>query len=83
MSVKLGINGFGRIGRLVFRVALAHPDVEVVAINDLTDLFDDRFKFAVLFGNQAGIGRDAVNHSHAVGFSYFVCVCSIYKKFHL
>ena len=37
MSVKLGINGFGRIGRLVFRAALSHPDVEVVAINDLTD----------------------------------------------
>lgn len=37
MSVKLGINGFGRIGRVVFRAAMAHPDVEVVAINDLTD----------------------------------------------
>ncbi|UCH22443.1 MAG: type I glyceraldehyde-3-phosphate dehydrogenase [Deltaproteobacteria bacterium] len=37
MSLKLGINGFGRIGRLVFRAALSHPDVEVVAINDLTD----------------------------------------------
>ncbi len=37
MSVKLGINGFGRIGRLVFRAAMNHPDVEVVAINDLTD----------------------------------------------
>ncbi len=37
MSVKVGINGFGRIGRLVFRAALKHPDVEVVAINDLTD----------------------------------------------
>jgi len=37
MSIKLGINGFGRIGRLVFRAALDHPDVEVVAINDLTD----------------------------------------------
>lgn len=37
MSVKIGINGFGRIGRLVFRAALKHPDVEVVAINDLTD----------------------------------------------
>jgi glyceraldehyde 3-phosphate dehydrogenase len=37
MSIKLGINGFGRIGRLVFRAALNHPDVEVVAINDLTD----------------------------------------------
>ena len=37
MSVKLGINGFGRIGRMVFRAALNHSDVEVVAINDLTD----------------------------------------------
>jgi len=37
MSVKLGINGFGRIGRLVFRAAMDHPDVEVVAVNDLTD----------------------------------------------
>ena len=38
MSIKLGINGFGRIGRLIFRAAMNHPDVEVVAINDLTDL---------------------------------------------
>jgi len=37
MSVKLGINGFGRIGRLVYRATLKHPDVEVVAVNDLTD----------------------------------------------
>jgi len=38
MSVKIGINGFGRIGRMVFRAALTHPDVEVVGINDLTDI---------------------------------------------
>jgi glyceraldehyde 3-phosphate dehydrogenase len=37
MSIKLGINGFGRIGRMVLRAALKHPDVEVAAINDLTD----------------------------------------------
>jgi len=37
MSIKLGINGFGRIGRLVFRAACDRPDVEVVAVNDLTD----------------------------------------------
>jgi glyceraldehyde 3-phosphate dehydrogenase len=37
MSIKLGINGFGRIGRLVFRAAMNRSDVEVVAINDLTD----------------------------------------------
>jgi glyceraldehyde 3-phosphate dehydrogenase len=37
MTVKMGINGFGRIGRLVFRAALKNPNVEVVAVNDLTD----------------------------------------------
>lgn len=37
MAVKLGINGFGRIGRNVFRAALTNPNVEVVAVNDLTD----------------------------------------------
>ncbi len=37
MTTRIGINGFGRIGRLVFRAALSHPDVEVVAINDLMD----------------------------------------------
>lgn len=36
--VKIGINGFGRIGRNVFRAALNNPEVEVVAINDLTDV---------------------------------------------
>ena len=37
MTVKVGINGFGRIGRVVFRAALKNPNVEIVAVNDLTD----------------------------------------------
>ncbi len=37
MAIKIGINGFGRIGRLVFRRALAQGDIEIVAVNDLTD----------------------------------------------
>ena len=37
MTVKVGINGFGRIGRLVFRESLKNDKVEVVAVNDLTD----------------------------------------------
>ncbi|MCG8571831.1 MAG: type I glyceraldehyde-3-phosphate dehydrogenase [Spirochaetes bacterium] len=37
MAVKIAINGFGRIGRNVFKIALENPEVEVVAINDLTD----------------------------------------------
>ena len=35
MSVKIGINGFGRIGRSVFRILSERDDIEVVAINDL------------------------------------------------
>lgn len=38
MAKKIGINGFGRIGRLVFRVAVSRPDFEVVGINDLIDV---------------------------------------------
>lgn len=38
MATKIGINGFGRIGRLVFRVAVDKPDLEVVGINDLLDV---------------------------------------------
>ena len=37
MAIKVGINGFGRIGRLVFRASLLRDDIEVVAINDLLD----------------------------------------------
>lgn len=37
MTIKIGINGFGRIGRLVHRIAEKDPMVEVVAVNDLTD----------------------------------------------
>ncbi len=37
MSIKVGINGFGRIGRNAFKIAFDHPELEVVAINDLTD----------------------------------------------
>ncbi|MEM9020471.1 MAG: type I glyceraldehyde-3-phosphate dehydrogenase [Planctomycetota bacterium] len=37
MAIKIGINGFGRIGRLVFRAAQSNPDIEVVGINDLFD----------------------------------------------
>jgi len=38
MTIRIGINGFGRIGRLVFRRAVETTDVEVVAINDLIDV---------------------------------------------
>ena len=37
-KVKIGINGFGRIGRIAFRIAANRPDVQVVGINDLLDV---------------------------------------------
>src|SRR5271156_4387522 len=37
MAVKVGINGFGRIGRNIYRAALGDPQVEIVAVNDITD----------------------------------------------
>ena len=37
MAIKVGINGFGRIGRNAFRAAMANPALEIVAVNDLTD----------------------------------------------
>ncbi len=37
MAVKVGINGFGRIGRLFYRAAAKNPDIDIVAVNDLTD----------------------------------------------
>ncbi|HXG90808.1 MAG TPA: type I glyceraldehyde-3-phosphate dehydrogenase [Blastocatellia bacterium] len=37
MAIKVGINGFGRIGRNIFRAALGHGDIDFVAVNDITD----------------------------------------------
>src|SRR5699024_4970175 len=37
MTVKIGINGFGRIGRNIFRLALQNDKIDVVAVNDLTE----------------------------------------------
>ena len=37
MPIKVGINGFGRIGRNIMRAAMAHKEIDIVAVNDLTD----------------------------------------------
>jgi glyceraldehyde 3-phosphate dehydrogenase len=37
MSIKVGINGFGRIGRNLLRASLGHPEIEYLAVNDITD----------------------------------------------
>ena len=37
MAIKVGINGFGRIGRNIYRAAMSDPEIQVVAVNDITD----------------------------------------------
>ncbi len=61
MTVKLAINGFGRIGRAVFRIILERddPDIDVVAINDLAD--DDVLAYLLEYDSVMGpLGVDAV-----------------------
>jgi len=56
MSVKVAINGFGRIGRLVTRAAMQRPDIEIVAINDLgsADSNAHLFKYDSIHGEYKG-----------------------------
>jgi len=44
--IKVGLNGFGRIGRSVFRAALEHDGIEIVAVNDIMDADDMRYLLA-------------------------------------
>jgi len=53
MAVKVGINGFGRIGRNVFRASMGNPDIEIVAVNDLTspETLAHLLKYDSILGN--------------------------------
>ncbi|SUZ53204.1 uncharacterized protein METZ01_LOCUS6058 [marine metagenome] len=53
MSIRIGINGFGRIGRNIMRAAMTRPDIEVVAVNDLTsaDMLAYLLKYDSVMGN--------------------------------
>jgi glyceraldehyde 3-phosphate dehydrogenase len=66
MAVKVGINGFGRIGRNVFRTALGNPDIEFVAVNDLTTpaTLAHLLKYDSILGNlknEIGHGDDFIS----------------------
>lgn len=56
MTIKIGINGFGRIGRLVLRAAASHPNLEVAAVNDLGDVETNAhlFKYDSVHGRFQG-----------------------------
>lgn len=55
MAIKVGINGLGRIGRTFFRMAQNHPEIEIVAINDLGDIDN----LAYLLKYDTAYGRSA------------------------
>jgi|ERR1700730_10578594 len=66
MSVKVGINGFGRIGRNIFRSALGDPSIEIVAVNDITDskTLAHLLKYDSILGNLAqkvNYGDDSIS----------------------
>src|SRR3979411_664964 len=56
MAIKVGINGFGRIGRNVFRASRRFDDIQVVAVNDITDTrtLAHLLKYDSVLGNYAG-----------------------------
>lgn len=57
MSVRVGINGFGRIGRNVFRAAAERDDIEIVAVNDITDTktLAHLLQYDSVFGRYPGV----------------------------
>jgi glyceraldehyde 3-phosphate dehydrogenase len=68
MAIKVGINGFGRIGRNILRAALGHDDIHFVAVNDITgaDTLAHLLKYDSVLGNlqasvEAGAGSISVN----------------------
>ena len=61
MSLKIGINGFGRIGRLVFRSAIKRSDIEVVAINDLLSI--DHLAYLLKYDSVHGLFEGSIDIS--------------------
>ncbi len=61
MALKVGINGFGRIGRLVYRIASQTPDIEIVGVNDLVDADNLAYllKYDTMHGRYRINGKEA------------------------
>ena len=71
MAIKVGINGFGRIGRSVFRIISDRNDMEVVAINDLFD--NEQLAYLLkydtvmgIFDKQVTADKDAIDRKSVV-----------------
>src|ERR1043165_1928544 len=61
MAIKVGINGFGRIGRNLFRAAMGDKDIDIVAVNDVTDpkTLAHLLKYDSVLGNLKADGNPA------------------------
>ena len=57
-TIKVGINGFGRIGRLVFRAAASNPNIEVVGINDLIEV--DYMAYMLKYDSTHGVFKGTI-----------------------
>ncbi len=83
MAIRIAINGFGRIGRLVFRRAMTEPDLEVVGINDLTDAatLAHLLKYDSVHGKFAGTvtaeGNTLIVNDHAIPISSSKAIAEI------
>ncbi len=60
-TIKVGINGFGRIGRTLFRLLLDHPTIQVVAINDLSDT--KTLSHLLKYDSIHGVLEEKISHS--------------------
>ena len=61
MSIKVGINGFGRIGRMAFRASINFPEIEIVGINDLCD--PDYLAYMLKYDTMHGKFEGTVSHT--------------------
>ncbi len=61
MAIKVGINGFGRIGRMVFRASVNFPEIEIVGINDLCD--PDYLAYMLKYDTMHGQFQGQVSHT--------------------
>jgi glyceraldehyde 3-phosphate dehydrogenase len=71
MAIRVGINGFGRIGRLVYRIALDHPEIEIAAVNDLVpaDNLAYLLKYDTMHGRLKPGGKQAAVSSTENSFT--------------
>ncbi len=59
MALKIAINGFGRIGRLVFRIGIKNPDFDFVAVNDITD--PENLAYLLKYDSTHGVFEEDIN----------------------